>query len=98
VIAFYVDYNVRERLSDGGQAVFIAIGRMNPPGLEKRFKIGLQITLYDEETACLGILRRAMSADDWVADIVPGTVRDIPESEFRQLRVATKRAALNINR
>ena len=96
MLALYVDYNARERLPDGGQAVSINIGRMNPRALEKKLEIGSRVILYDEETRCEGVLRHGKWIEGWVADIIPETVRDLPAGEFEHLRTATKRASLGV--
>jgi hypothetical protein len=96
MLALYVDYNSRERLPDGGQAVSINIGRTNPRALEKKLEPGSRVILYDEETRCEGVLQRAKRIEGWVADIIRGTVRDLSTGEFEQLRTATKRAALGV--
>ena len=96
MLALYVDYNSRERLPDGGQAVSINIGRMNPPTLEKKLEPGSRVILYDEEVRCEGVLRQGKWVEGWVADIIPGTVKDLPSGEFERLRTATKRAALRV--
>lgn len=98
MLALYVDYNARERLPGGGQAVFINIGRMNPEALAGKLESGSRVTLYDEETRCEGVLRRGKWLEGWVADIIPETVRDLPTGEFERLRTATRRAALGIAR
>src|ERR1700722_16531689 len=98
MLALYVDYNARERLPHGGQAVSINIGRMTPRALEKKLEPGSRVMLYDEETRCEGVLRHGKWIEGWVADIIPGTVRDLPTGEFNHLRAATKRAALRAAR
>jgi len=95
MLAFYVDYNSRERFPDGRQAIHVAIGTINPPSLENKLTVGLRATLYDEEIKCVGILRRGKYYD-WVADIVPGTVRDLSRGEFNRLRSITRRSAFGI--
>lgn len=96
MLAFYVDYNARERLPDCGQAVWIKIGGMNPEALAMKLEAGSRVILYDEDTRCEGVLRHGRWIEGWVADIIPGTVRDFPADEFEHLRIATKRAALGI--
>jgi hypothetical protein len=98
VLTLYVDYNERERLPDGGQAVAIKIGRMNPEALATKLELGSRVILYDEETRCEGVLRHGKWLEGWVADIIPGTVRDFPPDEFGRLKAATKRAALRITK
>ena len=95
-LAFYVDYNARERLPDGGQAVLIRSDRMNPPALEQELKAGLRIVTYDEEIRCEGILRKGYCLDGWVADLIPETNLDLKKGEFERLRIMTKRQALRI--
>jgi hypothetical protein len=96
VLALYVDFNARERLPDGGQAVSIHIGRMNPLALENKLEIGSRVILYDEEICCLGVLRLGQWVEGWVADISPGTIKDLLPSEFERLRSETNRAALGL--
>ena len=98
MLALYVDYNVRERLPAAGQAVAIKIGGMNPDALEKKLEHGSRVILYDEETRCEGVLRHGKWIEGWVAEIIPGTVRDLPTGEFERLRTETKRAALRVAR
>jgi hypothetical protein len=98
MLVLYVDYNSRERLPDGGQAVSINVGRMNPPALEKKLAIGSRVILYDEGTRCQGILRHGKWLVGWVADIIPGTLQDLRAGEFERLRIATKRAAIRVAR
>jgi hypothetical protein len=93
MLAFYVDYNARERLPGGGQAVSIALGKMNPAILGERLAVGVHVILYDEETKCMGVLRHGKYYD-WVADIIPETITDLSKADFDSLRVATKRAAI----
>jgi len=57
MLAFYVDFNYRELLAEGGQAVVIVIGEMNPPALADKLAVGSCIVVYDEETRCDAILR-----------------------------------------
>jgi len=96
MLPLYVDYNARERLPDGGQAVAINLGRMNPDALEKKLERGSRVILYDEETRCEGVLRHGKWIEGWVAEIIPETVRDLPAGEFERLRTETKRAALRV--
>ncbi|MEA1677471.1 hypothetical protein [Nitrospirillum sp. BR 11163] len=96
MLALYVDYNARERLPDGGQAVAINLGRMNPDALEKKLERGSRVILYDEETRCEGVLRHGAWIEGWVAEIIPETVKDLPAGEFERLRTETKRAALGV--
>jgi len=98
MLALYVDYNSRERLPDGGQAVSINIGRMNPPTLEQKLELRSRVILYDEETRCQGVLRRGNWIDGWVADIIPETVRNLLKGEFERLKTETKRAALRVTK
>ena len=93
MLAFYVDYNARERLPGGGQAVSIVLGKMNPVTLGARLAVGLRVILYDEDTRCMGVLRHGKYYD-WVADIIPETITDVSKAEFERLRVATRRAAI----
>jgi hypothetical protein len=96
MLSLYVDYNARERLPDGGQAVAINIGRMNPDALARKLEHGSRVVLYDEETRCEGVLRHGKWIGGWVAEIIPGTVKDMPTGEFERLRTETKRAALRV--
>lgn len=96
MLALYVDFNSRERLPGGGQAVAIGFGRMNPSQLEDRLTTGSCVLLYDEEIRCQGILRRGIWLDGWVADIIAGTIEDLLAGEFDRLRAATKRAAIGV--
>jgi hypothetical protein len=98
MLALYVDYNSRERLPDGGQAVWINIDGANPRALEKELEVGSRVILYDEETRCEGVLRHGKWIEGWVADIIPGTVKDLLTGEFERLRTATRRAALRVAR
>ncbi|HTR85540.1 MAG TPA: hypothetical protein VMI56_13755 [Reyranella sp.] len=91
-----VDYNERERLPDGGQAVQIFIGIMNPAALEAKLVKGNRVILYDEGNLCEGVLRPGSWLPGWVADIIPGTVRDLEPGEFERLQIATARAALTV--
>jgi hypothetical protein len=86
MLALYVDYNARERLPDGGQAVSINFGKMNPEALATKLASGSRVILYDEETRCEGVLRHGEWIKGWVADVIPGTVRDLPTGEFERLR------------
>jgi hypothetical protein len=96
MLALCVDYNERERLPNGGQAVAIKFGRMNPAALEQKLEIGSRVILYDDDTRCEGVLRRGKWIDGWVADLLLGTIRNISAGEFERLRTATNRAALRI--
>jgi hypothetical protein len=92
--SLYVDFNSRERLPDGGQAVGIPLGSINPAESELRFKVGCRVILYDEEIRCEGILRHGNWLEGWVADIVPGTVERLQGDEYRKLRAETRRLAI----
>ena len=98
MLALYVDFNARERLSDGGQAVSIKFGRMNPDTLEMKLQPGSRVILYDEETRCEGVLRHGKWIEGLVADIIPETITDLSRGEFERMRTATIRAALRIAR
>jgi hypothetical protein len=67
MLALYVDYNARERLPDGGQAVSIQVGRMNPETLATKLEAGCRVILYDEEMRCEGVLRQGKWTEGWVA-------------------------------
>lgn len=96
MLALYVDYNSRERLPGGSQAVFIKVGSMNPAVLAEKMTPGLRVILYDEDTCCQGVLRRDKSRGGWSAEIIPETIKDLSADEFKRLRSATKRAAIGI--
>ena len=98
MLALYVDYNRREFLPNGSQAIEIvlgSIGLMNPSVLEQKFEVGSRVILYDEGDRCLGVLRSGEWIDGWVAEIIPETVEEITADEFEELRAVTKRAALH---
>ena len=97
MLALYVDYNRRELLPNGGQAIEIVFGNialMNPPVLEQKLELGSRVILYDEGDRCLGVLRSGEWIEGWAAEIIPGTVEEITAEEFEELKAATKRAAL----
>ena len=98
ILAIYVDFNNRERLPDGEQAVAIRIGRANPDALAEKLECGMKLILYDEDIRCDGVLRLGKCIDGWVADIVPASIRQIAPGEFERLRVQTKRAAMRVAR
>lgn len=95
-LALYVDFNSRERLPDGGQAVSIPIGMINPASLGQRLQTGLPVTVYDEDIRCDGILRKGRWLDGWVADLVPGSNQRLSQGEFEELTASTKRSALGL--
>jgi hypothetical protein len=94
-LAFYVDFNHRERRPDGSQAVGISFGAINPSALSQKLQVGLPVIVYDEDIRCDGVLKKGEWLDGWVADLVPGTNKGLSEGEFEQLLVSTKRAALH---
>ena len=96
LLALYVDHNSRERLANGGQATFIPFGRANPVSLLDQMKIGLAVCLYDEDIRCVAVARKSWSGDEWVAEIVEGTVTQLRRGEFENLVAKTKRAALRV--
>jgi hypothetical protein len=98
MLALYVDFNARERLSDGGQAVSIGLGQMNPLALETKLEIGSRVVLYDEEICCQGALRPGKWIDGWVAEIIPGTIKDLVPGDFERLRSETNRAAVRLSK
>ena len=97
MLALYVDYNRREFLPNGGQAIEIVFGNTglrNPPVLEQNLELGSPVILYVEGDKCLGILRSGEFIEGWVAEIIPGSVEEISANEFEELKAATRRAAL----
>jgi len=83
--AFYVDFNSREVLADGNQAVAIRVGRANPKTLGGGLRSGLRVVVYDEGDSWEGIVREGQQLDGWVADLVPGTNRTLSVSDFEEL-------------
>ena len=98
MLTLYVNYNERERLPGGGQAVAIIIGKMVPEALATKLESGSRVVLFDEETRCEGVLRHGKWLKGWVADLIPDTIRDLQIGEFERLTVAMKRAALRITK
>jgi hypothetical protein len=96
MLALYVDFNSRERLPGGGQAVSIRLGRTNPVTLDKRLRIGLQVVVYDEDIRCEGILRRGQWVEGWIADLIPETITKLDDGEFDRLLAITKRSGMHI--
>ena len=96
MLALYVDFNSRERLPGGRQAVSIGLGRTNPAALEKKLRSGLRVLVYDEEIRCEGILRRGQWAEGWVTDLIPETITELEDGEFDRLLALTKRSGMHI--
>jgi hypothetical protein len=96
MLALQVDFNEREVLPDGSQAGGIFFGPSeNPPALEQRMQSGLRVILYDSGDRYEGVLRRGTYVD-WVADLVPGSARELAPGEYERLRTETLRAAEQI--
>lgn len=83
--------------ADGNQAaaILFEIG-WNPPSIEKKLKLGLRVILYDHEERCEGLLRHG-EIYDWVADLIPGTWKELTPADFEQLSAETRRAAEEID-
>ena len=98
MLSLYVDYNSRERFPDGGQAVSIRLGKMNPPALKEKLAVGKRVMLYAEDIRCEGILRRGKWLEGWVADIIPDTISRLSKGEFEKLRAETRRMAIRLTK
>ena len=94
-IPFYVDFNARERRTGGRQSIALRFHVMNPSSLEERLGPGLMVIVYDEEIQCQGKVRWSSCMNEWVADLISGTVKDLEEGDFERLRASTNRAAIN---
>ena len=94
-IPLYVDFNAREPCSRGRQSVALRFHCMNPPDLEDRLEPGLVVTVYDEEIQCRGTVRWSDWMEEWIADLISGTVEDLQPGDFESLRASTNRAAIS---
>ena len=93
MLALFVDWNQRELLPDRNQAAFIFFeDGVNPPALEQKMETGLRVTLYDSAERWDGVLRPG-TWHPWVAELIPGTARDLMPGEFERLQAETLRAA-----
>jgi len=81
MLKFYVDYNARELLREDVQTIVVGLDQMNSGIPEGQLEVGLKVMLYDEEMECEAILRHGTSYK-WVADIIPGTIRHLPEDQW----------------
>jgi hypothetical protein len=82
MIRLYVDFNSREDVD-------VIIVRIGPPlntGFSKSdLRVGDHVLLNDETMECVARLRKG-TYSEWVADIIPGTIKDIPEELWERFR------------
>jgi len=97
MLAIYVDFNSREVLdAEGNQAVHLRFDVANPPSDEEKMRAGLRVLVYDEGDSYVGIVGRGRWIDGWVADLIPGTNRELDSKEFARLQNLTRRSAIRL--
>ena len=68
----------------------------NPPSNEEKMRAGLRVLVYDEGDSYVGIVGRGRWIDGWVADLIPGTNRELDSKEFARLQNLTRRSAIRL--
>ncbi len=82
MLRIYVDFNSRERFG----RVFIRLGPPNNEHLnESMLQEGMTVLLDSEDMQSHGVLARGVYGD-WVCDIVPGSNRHLPPSEWDRFK------------
>ena len=78
MIRLYVDFNSREDID----VIVVRIETSLNAGVsEWQLHVGDHVVLNDEAMECVARLRKGTYAE-WVAEIIPGTIKDIPEEQW----------------
>jgi hypothetical protein len=80
VIKLHVDFNERELLREGVETTVIELNGRNSKTRSENLHEGEKVILYDSSMECEAILRHGHD-HEWVADIVPGSIRDLPQEQ-----------------
>jgi hypothetical protein len=84
-LRIYVDFNNREEFD----TVIISVGP-TATGLAAEpstLRVSATVILESEDLEATGVLRRSRyNPERWVADIIPGSYRNLPESEWDRFR------------
>jgi hypothetical protein len=81
MISMYADFNYREDVDSIVIRLDIDLNSHIP---ENDLHADDEVILYDETMECRARLRKG-SFSNWVAQIIPGTIKDIPEDKWGRL-------------
>lgn len=88
MISIYVDFNDRVTLD----RIRVAINfKWNAGISQEKLLPGLRVKLYSEDLECEGILQQD-ECGIWVADLIKGTFKDIPEDQWDRLTRSESRS------
>jgi hypothetical protein len=78
MIRLHVDYNERELLKEDVQTIVVELGGKNSDIPQTDLKEGARVILSDGTMECEAVLRHGRDYE-WVADMIRGTSRDLPD-------------------